>query len=581
MASNPFKTTPIQVPNMSGHDLSHSNKLTTYVGTITPILTDFLIPGDKINLGVSGEVSLPPMAADFYGRIQGKIEAFFVPCRIIWSGWRNFLLSNSVVSSSEAAYTTGQSVFGQYSTSMPLLHVSSPGEYTQSVLGPNSLADYLGMKLNPSTSSVWATTFSFNILPFLAYHKIWEDWYRASLVQRPCFIPYSESVIDSNGSTVAVTPGQQHHAMFLPYYSGNTEVNTSSFGSSLNYFVPSTDTIAPPTGRCNEGNSVMVNTMLLCTHQRNWELDYFTSANLMPQAGTPSQLAFNVSDSSGSFTISSLRAANALQQWLERNNIGGYSYPDLIKAHYGILPSDATVDRAIYIGRLNFDIYTRGVYQTANNTIVSNTGNPFNTVSTKYGDTKGFGEGNLISGFQATEHGFLMVNFTIVPEPVYSSGTRRYLSYSGLEDIAFPLLQGVGEQPIYKFELWNDTGASASLDRTQIFGYTHRYQEYKHMIDEVHGLLSDGQSLESFALQRSFSSQLSQSPTVNDDFLRIPYTFLDQVSAVKANVSKYGAWCNFYFDYKKVSVLSDSIVPTLGDLKDVHTEYVQQGGRRL
>ena len=101
------------------------------------------------------------------------------------------------------------------------------------------------------------------------------------------------------------------------------------------------------------------------------------------------------------------------------------------------------------------------------------------------------------------------------------------------------------------------------------------------MIDEVHGLLSDGQSLDSFALQRSFHSQLSQAPTVNDDFLRIPYTYLDQVSAVSSNVSRLGAWCSFYFDYKKVSVLSDSIVPTLGDLKDVHTEYVQQGGRRL
>ena len=386
MASNPFKTTPIQVPNMSGHDLSHSNKLTAYVGTITPILTDFLIPGDKISLGVSGEVSLPPMATDFYGRVQGKIEAFFCPCRIIWAGWRNFLLSNSVVSAQDAAFTTGQSVFGQYSTVMPslLFEGGKLSEYNQTILGPNSLADYLGMKLVPESGITWSSSFSFNVLPFLAYHKIWDDWYRASLVQRPCFIPYSDSVIDFNGVSTPVTAGLQHTAMFLPFYSGNADVNLKSIIASLNYWTLSTDPIAPPTGRVYAGSTVLHNSMLLCTHQRNWELDYFTSANLLPQAGTPSQLAFNVTEKSGSFTIASLRAANALQQWLERNNIGGYSYPDLIKAHYGILPSDATVDRAIYIGRLNFDIYTRGVYQTSVDSPISTTGNPFNTVAAKY-----------------------------------------------------------------------------------------------------------------------------------------------------------------------------------------------------
>ena len=95
MAGNIFKNVPIDVPNKSGHDLSHSNSLTTKCGTITPILCDFLIPGDSVDLGLTAEVSLPPMATDFYGRIQGKIEAFFVPCRILWAGWKNFLFSHA------------------------------------------------------------------------------------------------------------------------------------------------------------------------------------------------------------------------------------------------------------------------------------------------------------------------------------------------------------------------------------------------------------------------------------------------------------------------------------------------------
>ena len=339
------------------------------------------------------------------------------------------------------------------------------------------------------------------------------------------------------------------------------------------------DGLRPPTGvgaSSSTSNQIFSNVMLMATRQRNWDLDYFTSASATPQAGSPSQLAFSVSGNSGSFTIASLRAANALQQWLERNNIGGYSYPDLIKAQYGILPDDATVDRAIYIGRLNFDIYTRGVYQQ-NTSSVAPTANPFNSTASKYGDAKGLGQGNLIDGFKVSEHGFLMVNFTICPQSVYSSGTRKYLSYTTLADIAFPLLQGVGEQPIYKSEL--ATPSNGVAFNTSVFGYTHRYQEYKFMNDEIHGLLRDGQSLDSFALQRSFEGNTA--PSLGSSFLEIPFNFLDQVTAVTGDVSKFGAWCNFWFDYYKVSVLSDSIVPTLGDLKDTHVEYVQQNGRML
>ena len=578
---NPFKHTPIEVPNLSGHDLSHSNSLTTYVGTITPILTDFLIPGDKVRLSVNGEVSLPPMATDFYGRIQGKIEAFFVPCRIIWAGWRNFLLSNSVVSGTLAQ---GSSVFGEYSRFLPSISVdtSFPQDDFNVLLGPCSLFDYLGGKQFATIPRIDGASVNINALPFAAYHKIWEDWYRNTKIQRPAFVPYSSSVTGYSGADENV-PTSGYFAMFMPYVSPGSNTSLVVSPCLFGYSATSTSrrSIEPPTGygHSNSGiSSIFQNFMLMATRQRNWDLDYFTSASTTPQAGSPSQLAFSVSDSTGSFTISSLRAANALQQWLERNNIGGYSYPDLIKAQYGILPDDATVDRAIYIGRLNFDIYTRGVYQQ-NTSSGEALNNPFNSTATKYGDAKGFAQGNLINDFKVSEHGFLMVNFTICPQSVYSSGSRRYLFYETLSDIAFPLLQGVGEQPIYNFELYTNNSTSQSPVDKGTFGYTHRYQEYKFMNDEVHGLLSDGQSLSSFALQRSFNA--GSSPELSSGFLMIPFTFLDQVSAVKADVSKYGAWCNFWFDYMKVSVLSDSIVPTLGDLKDTHTEYVQQNGRML
>lgn len=551
MAGNIFKNVPIDVPNKSGHDLSHSNSLTTKCGTITPIMCDFLIPGDSVSLGLSSEVSLPPMATDFYGRVQGKIEAFFVPCRIIWSGWKNFLFSNN---------SDNITQLGEIPTVFPYINlyrgsesgagagIVSPDGFEET--GRGTLADYLGLKFNPSldTSNVKKV----NALPFLAYHKIWEDWYRNSKIQKPAFIPYTHN---------NVVGFDMNDAVFAPYL-----------------FNPSSDTngeIFQP---------LYDKTRLSRLRQRNWDLDYFTSASVEPQSGDPSALAFKVDTSSGngSFTIASLRAANSLQQWLERNNIGGYHYSDMIKAQYGTLPSDATVDRAIYLGRMNFDIYTKGVFQQSNNMSEGGvtTSNPFTSVAAKYGDTKGFGDGGLVDRFTCTEHGFLFVNFTIVPDAVYSSGTRRYLLYKDISDVAFPLLQGVGDQEIYNEEL---TGMSwvSGTDGSTIFGYNQRYSEYKNYLDEVHGLLVDGESLESFALQRSFNLDSSSVPELGSEFVEIPTDYLDQVGAVSTDISNFGAWCNFWFNYKKVSPLAAYSIPTLGDLRNTHTEYVQQGGRML
>ena len=100
----------------------------------------------------------------------------------------------------------------------------------------------------------------------------------------------------------------------------------------------------------------------------------------------------------------------------------------------------------------------------------------------------------------------------------------------------------------------------------------------KYMNDEVHGLLVDGESLESFALQRSFDSA---SAKLDSSFIQIPLDYLDQVLAVKQEKSGFSSWANFYFDVKKTSLLSQYTIPTLGEPKNTHTESVPNTGRSL
>lgn len=86
-----FNKVPVQIPNKSGFDLSHENLFTAKCGTLVPVLVDTLLPNDTISLGHSSQLQLPPMATDFYGRVVGKFEAFFVPFRILYGGWQELI----------------------------------------------------------------------------------------------------------------------------------------------------------------------------------------------------------------------------------------------------------------------------------------------------------------------------------------------------------------------------------------------------------------------------------------------------------------------------------------------------------
>lgn len=672
-----FKKVPVTVPNRSGFNMSHNNFFTAPVGTLVPSHIDFLIPGDKIDLSSKLHVQLPPMATDFYGRIEAKEEAFFVPCRILFGGWKDFFVNpvdgntnpsnidgqlakyligatsrsevysnymggfieNPSVVGANFIYTSAQqlrdsfvSLFEQsYSRvvngNTPVYNLTDIGSTNSYVsFGPGSLADYLGFKVSPANGpasiinsifrdeirkiynkllngfiaglnsefpklpenpvdvhwesdiieipfrvgnslkyfqvmtvfdfqfytgygSVWFVISSNdvqyvdikinNILPFMAYHKIYDDWYRAPMIQQSLF---KRNVANQSVSTSVAN---------MPWITSGAEDKVFFTGDQLIF--------------ANGDN-------LFDLHQRNWQKDYYTSATPEPQAGEPASVKFEVTDGNGEFTIASLRAANALQQWLDRNNIGGFRYGDLIYAQYGVYPSDAITDRAIYLGSSSVEIYNKSVFQQSGDG-GSDTNNPFNAIGSKYSNPMGVGDGSFCNNYEVTEAGFVVKIFSLVPTAYYSTGVRRMFNYNDISDIAFPVLAGVGDQPIYNRELtdvYNDTGDSG------VFGYVQRYAEYKFIDDQVHGLLRDGNSLDAFALQRSFTD----APELGSDFLKIPREYLDQVSATKYKLSQYGCWVNCYNSYYKSSTLPAYSIPTLEDMKG-HTVLIDKGGKYL
>lgn len=550
--SSIFSRTPIELPNRSGFDMSHENLGTATCGTLVPVLVDELLPNDTISLGANFQVQLPPMATDFYGRVDMVLEAFFVPARLLWGGWKSFMTHPTA----NPVYPANTPVQGR-SRYMPQIKLSGrlSTDPSESDTYSGSLADYLGLKDTYSETGYYEV----NALPFLAYHRIWDDWYRDSRIQSPLFYSPDSSV------PIDELTGERPNPSYAPFVSGGVDSPFAYSGRAFGSLV------TPP--------GFIDGTFLTDLRQRNWSKDYFTTASPLPQAGNAATLEFEVENNTGSFSIAALRSANSLQKWMERNNIMGYRYADQIYGQYGCYPSDAIIDKCLYLGRVSQNVYTRSVFQTSQS-FGSLTHNPFSGVATKYGSSQAVGEGSLVDNIRVKEHGFLMVLASLVPHSYYSTGIRRYLNRKVVGDIAFPLLSGMGEQAIMQSELDGSRGTVGNTGNS-VFGYTDLYAEYKYHDDEVHGLLVDGNSLQHFALQRGFGGDSDAPIDLSSDFLQIPKNYLDQVYAAFQSVSGFSCWYDIFFPYKKISTLPEYSIPTLGDLKNVHTKKVSRGGTRL
>ena len=130
------------------------------------------------------------------------------------------------------------------------------------------------------------------------------------------------------------------------------------------------------------------------------------------------------------------------------------------------------------------------------------------------------------------------------------------MSEGSIVEMATPLLQNIGDEPIYVTQLFD------RVDQTDlIFGYNDRYGTFMFHSNEVHGLLRDTQTLEHFVLQRGFGVP----PTFGSSFLEIPKNYLDQVFVVNEAIAGFSAWYDAKLDWRISHPLAESSIPSLQD----------------
>lgn len=182
----------------------------------------------------------------------------------------------------------------------------------------------------------------------------------------------------------------------------------------------------------------------------------------------------SINSFSGSFTISDLRTALALQHFQEDIQ-GTYKWTSFLQRVYGISPSDTLSDQPVFKGSCSGVLSSSEVLQTVETEKGS--------LGDIGGHLSGYGSGKMIT-VKASEHSVFMILMTIKVERNYESGVERQFTRKNYLDMFFPQFVGIGNQAIKADELLTCWGNS---DRNKNIAFTDRYGEMKHKYNRVVG----------------------------------------------------------------------------------------------
>lgn len=495
----------IRKPKKSKFDLSYHYQSSCQFGTLVPFMVKECVPGDTFNVSTQSFVRLAPMISPIFGHVSVKQEYFFVPMRLLWKGFSD-------------AITGG--VDGLANAEFPTLKGSnlSIGSALEGYRG--SLLDYMGIpeRVNDSVNV--------NVLPFVAYQKIFYDWYVNQNFEEKstddtfndtCYLNNLSEVISKRVNYLKIRQRNLRRDYFtasLPWLQRGAQV-TLDFNPTVSFVHEDEPSeFVTRNGRAGIEVNTDSNGVVTKVSSEGVGLDGNLNGELVAIDNSK-----NLNIDGASVTINDLRRSTAVQRWLERNARAGSRYIEQILSHFGVRTPDYRLQRSEFIGSSSQVVQVSEVLQTSQTTDKSALGE-----YAGHGVAAGIGRNNK---YYCNEFGYIIGIFSIVPEVCYSQGIDRQFLHNSRFDFYFPEFANLGEQPVYNAEIYAD-----SAKGTDAFGYNPRYQEYRTSNNMVTGDLRTG-GMSSFVLQRKFASQ----PHLNKDFVRVNPTEYDNIFAVSSEVA--------------------------------------------
>lgn len=477
----------------SSFDRSFTHKTTINEGYLYPILWEPILPGDTVNLSTQALCRLSTPIFPYMDNVYLDMHYFFVPNRLLWSKWEQF----------QGAQDDPPSTFTEYE--VPSLDDATHATGFASL----SIYDYFGLPISvtgiPQASMPIA-------LPFRAYRKIWNDWYREENNQDPLSVDVSDGPDTTAYTLLLRNRRKDYFTSCLPWPQKGAAV-TLSLGSTA-------PVISNQTAFKVAGITTLGAGQIMKINAGGTGLEFNPAVGFNNESaifGDNSGLIADLSTATAA-TINTLRESIVLQQMLELDARGGTRYVEILLARFGVVSPDFRLQRAEYIGGQTIDINVNPIAQTSST-----------DATTPQGSLAGFavGRGKVSVNHSFVEHGQLLCLASVRADTSYQQGMSRHWSVRTRYDYYEPLAANLGEQAVLNKELAMIAGAYSSTSE-DAFGYQERWAEYRYKASYVTGLFRTAAAggLDSWHLALNFSSM----PTLADLMPETPP--IDRIVAV-------------------------------------------------
>ena len=198
--SQQFNEVRVGNTSRSTFSLSHHQVTTSDFGYLIPICVRDMVPNDDFVVTPNIFCRLAPLAFPVYGRVSIKVSSFYVPYRILYPHWSEFI-TQSQANHTIPPFFTG-SVLKQALQADPQFTNDS------SLLGNRGIYGRLmaNLGLNPSivNSNAISSNERFSAFRWLAYYRIWLDWYMDSnIYDHSQMVAAFNDTIQDGGSLIA------------------------------------------------------------------------------------------------------------------------------------------------------------------------------------------------------------------------------------------------------------------------------------------------------------------------------------------------------------------------------------------
>lgn len=563
----------------SSFDLSSKRLFTAKVGEILPCYWQIAIPGNKYRISSDWFTRTVPVNTAAYTRIKEYYDFYAVPLRLIsralpqaFTQMTDYMTSAaSNDSNSTALSSVPYTTMSQFSS---LLLLSNAADQTNTrddaglpyvygacklldLLGYGSMIDkaatgkdaitkkYLGLDNlsdgdNPLVYSVSQTV---NLLPILAYQKIYFDFFSNSQWEKHLAYAYNVDYWRGTGYvTLCADMLKMRYANYpKDYFMGilpSSQYGSVAFLSPLDKSLDTNVVLA----RATDGIS-------------NSSVRNLSGSNTVQSTSANSTSSDRLLRVNTDLSALSLRATEYLQRWKEVVQFSSKDYSDQMAAQFGIKAPEYMGNHAHYIGGWSNVININEVVNTNLDTDTSQASIAGKGVSSQSGHTLTYDCG--------AEHQVIMCVYHAIPLLDWNlTGQNPQLTVTSISDFPQPAFDQLGMQAVPALNLQNNPGRSVSGS----IGYNLRYWQWKSSIDTVHAAFRTGAAYQSWVAPLDGWQVLTSSGAWSYQSMKVRpqqlnSIFVPQVDATNCSVAFDQLLCNVNFQVYAVQNLDRNGLP--------------------